>query len=106
MSRTPEGRIKDYLKKRVEALGGEVRFVKYSGRRNCPDVRVRFPNGERGYDVFGSHWHRVFNCWVETKGKDGKLSSGQEREIQHMRDFGETVLVLLTKEDIDREFPL
>lgn len=103
MSRTPEGQVKDYLRKRIEKLGGEVVFVKYIGRRNCPDVRVRFrPEAT---------WPRAFamqrrNCWVETKARKGRLSLGQMREITRMRDFGEIVLVLLSKEDIDREFPL
>jgi len=98
MSRTPEGKVKDYLKQRVQALGGELVFVKYVGRRNCPDIRVRFAYGSPFYSR---------NCWVETKaGKDGVLSSGQQREIDRMRMLGEVVLVLTTVEAIDREFPI
>lgn len=103
MSRTPEGSVKDYLKVRAEALGGEAIFVRYIGRRNCPDIRLRFKPEAAWPRAFGK---QLRNCWVETKAKNGVLSSGQEREIKRMREHGEIVLVLLSKEDIDREFPL
>lgn len=113
MSRTPEGRVKDYLKARVTTLGGEIRFCKWVGRRNAPDIRVMFPtaaswplvvHGENG----ATFTRRLENCWVETKAKGagGKLSSGQSREILRMREHGERVLVLFTTEDIDKEFPI
>ena len=92
MSRTPEGTVKDYLRKRITALGGELRFVAWVGRRNAPDTRVMLTGR---------------NCWAETKaGKDGQLSGGQIREIARMREQGEIVLVLTTKAEIDKEFPL
>lgn len=95
MSTTPEGKIKAYLKARIEALGGEVRFVKFIGRRNCPDCRVMF-KGVR---------YPERNCWVETKAPGKRPRPGQGREIERMRGMGEIVLVLPTIEDIDREFP-
>jgi hypothetical protein len=90
---TPEGRVKKYLRKRIRALGGEVRFLKYIGRRNCPDALVLLPDRRP---------------MVETKAElaNGKLSTGQEREIQMLRDYGMEVLVLTTIEAIDNEFPL
>lgn len=99
MAITPEGRVKAYLKKRVEALGGETRSVKWIGRRFAPDLRLMF--GPLSF-LYGR------NCYVETKarGSGGRLSSGQEREIERMRHMGETVHVLLSTEDIDRRFPL
>lgn len=88
---TPEGMVKAHLVKRIRSLGGEVRFAKWVGRRSCPDCRVMLPAAP---------------CWVETKaGKDGRLSTGQEREIKRMRDLGETVYVLITTEEIDSVFP-
>lgn len=103
---TPEGKVKAYLRKRIKALGGEVRFVKWIGRRDCLDTRIFFLNGGiiagLDYDDF------LINCWVETKAKaaGGKLSKGQEREIEWLRDMGEKVLVLTSIEAIDKEFPL
>jgi hypothetical protein len=88
---TPEGKVKAYLVERIKALGGEVRFAAWIGRKGCPDCRVMLP------------WR---NCWVETKaGKDGALAPHQAREIKRMRDLGETVYVLTTTEEIDRVFP-
>lgn len=90
---TPEGKVKDHLRKRIRALGGEVRFIKYIGRSNCPDTLVLLP-------------HR--QPLVETKAElvNGKLSGGQEREIRLLRSYGVEVLVLTTIEAIDNEFPL
>lgn len=94
---TPEGEVKAYLKERIKLLGGEVRFVKWIGRNHAPDCRVTFSAYSRFYGC---------NCWVETKAPGKRPRPGQEREIKRLRDMGETVLVLPTKEDIDREFPL
>lgn len=104
MSRTPEGEVKDYLKARVEALGGEIRFVKWIGRRHAPDCRVMFPPA-RSWPMTGGHTP-YRNCWVETKAPGKRPRPGQEREHKRMRAMGEIVLTLPTKEDIDREFPL
>lgn len=89
---TPEGKVKEHLRQRIKALGGHVRFVRWIGRRNAPDARVMLP-GRR--------------CWVETKAKEanGRLSTGQVREIDLMRSMGEEVLVLTTTEAIDEAFP-
>lgn len=85
--------MKEHLRGRIRALGGKVRFLKYIGRRNCPDTQVLLP---------GRH------PLVETKAEaaGGKLSSGQEREIALLRSYGMEVLVLTTIEAIDQAFPL
>ncbi len=90
---TPEGRVKAHLRKRINALGGHIRFVKWIGRRDAPDCFVMLP---------------LRRCWVETKAKaaNGQLSVGQAREINLMRSMGEEVLVLNTIEAIDEAFPL
>lgn len=110
---TPEGDIKNYLVERIRALGGDVRFAKWIGRKDCPDCRVMFPNGQTGHgyeahadDPNRAYWHKVFNCWVETKAPGKRPRPSQAREHKRMRDLGEIVLVLPTREDIDREFPL
>ena len=87
---TPEGKVKDYLVARIRALGGDVRFAAWIGRKDCPDCRIMLPS-------------RL--CWVETKAKNEKPRPSQEREHARMRTLGEIVLVITTKEDVDREFP-
>jgi hypothetical protein len=110
---TPEGKVKAYLRDRIRALGGEVRFAKWIARRNCPDCRVMFPGGELIRTVknpwpFSQSFRAVrnVNCWVETKAPGKRPRPGQAREIKRMREMGEVVFVLPTIEDIDREFPL
>lgn len=78
-----------YLKKRVKALGGEVRRVKWIGRNFAPDVRVWIP-GELAF-------------WVETKRRKGRLAIMQEREHRKMEGYGERVEVWYTIEQLDFE---
>ena len=87
---TPEGKIKDYLVARIRALGGEVRFAAWVGRKDCPDCRIMLPRKL---------------CWSELKAPGEKPRPSQEREHARMRALGEIVLVIATKEDVDREFP-
>lgn len=90
---TPEGRVKAHLRKRIRALGGKVRFLKYIGRSNCPDALVML----RGR-------HPLVETKAEAAG--GQLSTGQAREIELLRSYGMEVLVLTTIEAIDKAFPL
>lgn len=86
-----EKTVEDYLVERVEALGGEIRKVKWVGRRKAPDRRVMLPG--RG-------------CWVELKAPGKKPDRGQAREHKRMRDCGDVVLVIDSKELVDLHFPL
>jgi hypothetical protein len=106
MGATPEHKVKQHLKKRVEQYGGELVFVKYIGRNFCMDTRMRFPGGEVAVRTFGISG-RVQNAWVETKAiaANGSLSTGQEREIERLTSFGETVYVLNSIEAIDNLLP-
>lgn len=88
---TPEGKVKEYLVKRIRALGGDVRFARWIGRNDCPDCLVMLP--KRG-------------CWVETKAPGEKPRATQEREFAEMRRLGETVLILASIEEVDLAFPL
>ena len=94
---TPEGEVRAYLKQRVEALGGEVRAMKWIGRRHAPDVFVMLPPGKC-----------VLNnpILIEAKAPGKRPRPGQVREHDRLRKYGVTVLVLPTKEDIDKAFPL
>lgn len=89
-----EADIERYLVKRVKALGGEVRKVVWPGRRNAPDRVVMLPD---------------LSCmWVELKHPDtGHLfpmnahERAQYREHQRMRELGQNVFVVWTKQQVD-----
>lgn len=93
--------IEAYLVKRVKALGGEVRKVKWIGRSKAPDRVVMLPGG----------WGRLSTVWVELKTPGGLAAfpknaheEAQQREHERMRDAGQTVVVLDSKEGIDALF--
>lgn len=85
-----ESAVHRYLVKRVKALGGEVRRVKWIGRSHAPDVLVLLDN---------EHFY------VEEKRPDKDAEPGQVREHERMRAAGMTVLILNTVEAIDRVLP-
>lgn len=89
---TPESRVKDYLRKRIKALKGEVRFVKWIGRNNAPDTLVLL--------------HYIPPTLVETKARGKVERAAQAREFEKLRRFGFRVLVLDTEYLIDYYFPL
>ena len=77
-----------YLVKRVNALGGEVRKLKWIGRRGAPDRVVMLPEG--------------LLYWVELKALGQRAAAHQAREHVRMLKMGQRVLVLDTLEKIDR----
>jgi hypothetical protein len=90
-----ESDIEDYLVKRVHAMGGEMRKVKWTGRKSAPD-RV------------------VMRCcknptvWVELKRPGGKVAfpknaheEAQAREHDRMRRAGQYVVVIDSFEGVD-----
>ena len=83
--------IENYLVKTVKAGGGEVRKVKWIGRRGAPDRVVFLPS-------------LPYPVWVELKATGKKPEPHQEREHQRMRKFGQLVLVIDSIEQVDREF--
>jgi hypothetical protein len=87
-----EGKIRKYLKARVESYGGEVRAVSWLGRRNAPDVLCLFGGG-RGHP------------FVETKAPGGKPTAAQAREHERMCAAGCVVLVMSTEQQIDEWLP-
>lgn len=81
-----EALIEDYLVKRVSAEGGEIRKVKWIGRRGAPDRRVMLPGA----------------CsWVELKATGVPPEEHQIREHNRMRACGEDVRVIDSKEGVD-----
>ena len=71
--------IENYLVQRVKALGGEVRKVKWIGRRGAPDRLVMLPG--RG-------------IWVELKAPRVRAQAHQIREHERMRRMGQVVFVV------------
>lgn len=82
-----ESAIENYLRRCVKKLGGEIRKVKWIGRRHAPDDRVMLPD----------------NCfWAEVKAPGERLRAGQAREHARMKKMGERVEVIDSIEDVDR----
>ena len=94
--------VEDYLCRRVKAMGGEVRKVKWIGRNSAPDRRVMLVP-EAG------PWPWPNSClWVELKRPGGKATfpkdaheRAQHREHERMRRFGERVEVIDSFEGVD-----
>lgn len=76
-----ESDIEQYLVKQVKALGGEVRKVKWIGRRGAPDRLVMLPG-------------REVSVWVELKATGEKLKPHQAREHARMERMGQTLVVI------------
>lgn len=81
-----ESQVEAHLVKRVKALGGEVRKVKWIGRRGAPDRVVMLP------DVL---------FWVELKRPGKDAEAHQAREHGRMRRVGQVVYVADTIEAVD-----
>ena len=81
-----ESEIEAHLVKRVKELGGEVRKLKWVGRRGAPDRFVM---------VFG----RSF--FVELKAPGKKPSPQQSKEISVMREQGVGVWVLDSTDGVE-----
>lgn len=86
-----EAEIENYLVKKVKALGGEVRKVKWIGRRGAPDRLVMMPPDHTE--------------WVELKAPGEIAKPHQLREHKRMRDMGQTVFVIDSMEGVDALFP-
>jgi len=78
--------IEDYLVAQVKQRGGEVRKVKWIGRRGAPDRVVMLPGR---------------TLWVELKTPGEKLKPHQSREYWRMSSMGQRVVVADSFEDVD-----
>lgn len=81
-----ESEIEAYLVKRVRELGGEVRKVKWIGRRGAPD-RLVMADGS--------------TLWVELKAPGETCRPHQIREHERMRRMGQRVEVIDSIEGVD-----
>ena len=96
--------IEKYLARRVKELGGEVRKVKWIGRRGAPDRVVMLPHRPR---INEWPWPDS-TIWVELKNpetiqtfpKDFR-ERAQHREHARMRKAGQRVEVVGTIEGVD-----
>lgn len=83
-----ESDIESYLVECVKAAGGEVRKVKWIGRRSAPDRVVMLP--------------KRATSWVELKAPGEKAKPHQQREHERMRAMGQDVVVIDSFEGVDR----
>ena len=82
-----ESEVEAYLVKRVKELGGEIRKVKWVGRRGAPDRFVM---------VYGLHF------FVELKAPGEKPRPEQVREIELLKTRGVGVYVLDSIDTVER----
>lgn len=88
--------IEQYLVRRVKDIGGEVRKVKWIGRRGAPDRVVMLPLPISAAD------DPVGNLiWVELKAPGEVPEPHQCREHERMRAMGQRVEVVDSMERVD-----
>jgi len=80
--------IERYLVAEVKAAGGEVRKVKWIGRRGAPDRLVMLPPGR--------------TVWVELKALGIEAEPHQAREHHRMRCMGQGVVVIDSLAGVDK----
>lgn len=81
-----ESLIEKHLIKKVKQQGGEVRKVRWIGRRGAPDRLVMLPNR---------------TIWVELKAPGKKAEPHQVREHNRMRHMGQFVVVIDSIEAVE-----
>lgn len=96
-----ESTIEQYLVARVKAKGGEVRKVKWIGRRGAPDRLVMMPPGVVIYPG-PEYGHTI---WVELKAPGEKAKPHQQREHDRMRAMGQHVVVIDSIEGVEELLP-
>ena len=114
--------VEDYLVKRVKAMGGEVRKVKWIGRRGAPDRLVMLPETWKtvqlaAYGIHPAREDQWLDCpartiWVELKNPKTILTfpanareRAQAREHNCMREMGQRVEVIGTLEGVEGLLP-
>ncbi len=84
-----EAKIEDYLQRRVKEEGGEIRKVRWIGRRGAADRLV--------------WWSFPRVAWIECKaeGEEIDLRSLQGREFRRMRRDGWPAYIVSTHAQVD-----
>lgn len=95
--------IEKHLVKRVEELGGEVRKVKWIGRRGAPDRLVMLPSSctTLSCGCCCSELKEEQTIWVELKAPGVKPEAHQLREHERMRAMGQRVEVIDSIEGVE-----
>ena len=70
---TPEGKIVAFIRRRVKAMGGQVRKCSWEARAGAPDLLIM---------IRGTHF------WIECKAPGEKPRLVQTREIAVMQRVG------------------
>lgn len=103
-----EEKIEAYLVRRVKELGGEVRKVKWLGRKGAPDRLVLLPEARKTVAHDGpkgrTYHDRVRPAcavWVELKAPGKVPDPIQVREHERLRAYGQRVEVIDTLEGVD-----
>ena len=99
-----EAKIEKYLCDRVKMLGGEVRKVKWIGRRGAPDRLVMLPQTWIRYRDYPNAEVGDFppqTIWVEVKAPGEVPEPHQAREHARMRAMGQRVEVIDSMEGVD-----
>ena len=101
-----ESDIEEYLVKRVKELGGEIRKVKWIGRRGAPDrvvmlppLRIQILHADSPVTAteIREAVRKVVSgpqpttIWVELKAAGEKATPHQAREHERMRRMGQRV---------------
>ena len=87
-----ESSVEQYLRKKVEQLGGRCEKFSPDVRRGWPDRIVLLPPPPSGGVL----------VWVETKRpKGGRVSGAQLVAHEDLRRLGQDVRVLYTREQVD-----
>lgn len=94
-----EREIETYLVKRVKACGGELRKVRWIGRRGAPD---RFVMLNTGLLVDGAY---ATSAWVELKAPGKTTEPHQAREHKRLRAMGQIVVVIDSIKGVDAMLP-
>lgn len=89
--------IEKHLVQRVKELGGEIRKIKWIGRRGAPDRLVMLP--ERYTSCCDATPARTI--WVELKAPGEKPEPHQTREHERMRAMGQRVEVIDSIEGVE-----
>ena len=90
--------IEKHLVQRVKELGGEVRKVKWIGRRGAPDRLVMLP----AVKGLTPPWWVNTSTWVELKAPGVAAEDYQIREHNRMRRMGQRVEVIDSIEGVER----
>lgn len=98
-----ESKIREALKARVEAYGGEIRAVSWLGRRNAPDVLCLFP--QEGQAWMEPNARPGTNAFVETKRPGKDATAAQAREHERMRAAGCVVVMVRDMSELDAWLP-